>query len=183
MGIGVTAEPRLDARIEVHYVALVAEFNEFDARYFDRQIEQKIAFIHQRLEHGAVILARERLDGELDAEMLRLFDAARVAGHDADALERHVDMAQQQRQRTLADGTKTDDDQPALKLDVFFLVHFPLFRSVVRSPLDCLPRSAIFSAVEFSIFVAANSKLTPSAAAPSLHIFSRILPREWRPSR
>src|SRR6185436_16447411 len=144
--VRITAQPRLYARIEIHDIALETKFDELDARHFDRQVEQEIAFSYQRLEHGAVILARERLDGEPDAEMLGLLDAARVAGHDADALDRHVNMAQKQRQSPLPDRTEAHDDEPALKLDVFLIVHF-LF-----------PGSADFCAVEFSILSAALSK-------------------------
>jgi hypothetical protein len=38
-------------------------------------------------------------------------------------------MTQQQRQRALPDGTEADNDKPALKLDVLFLVHFQLSAS------------------------------------------------------
>ena len=55
--------------------------------------------------------------------MLGLLDAARVAGEYRNAIERHVDMPQQQRQRTLTDRTEADDHQPPVEFDVFFLVH------------------------------------------------------------
>src|SRR6187402_2496338 len=155
VSVRITAQPRLYAGIEIHDIAPETKFDELDARHFDRQIEQKITFFNQRLEHDTVILARERLDGEPDAAMLGLLDAARVAGHDADALERHVDMAQKQRQRPLPDRTEAHYDQPALKLDVFLFVHF-LF-----------PGSADFCAVEFSILSAALSKNAVARAAPS----------------
>ena len=122
-GVVVAAEPGLDAGVEIHDAALAAERDQIDARHLDRQVEQEIAMLEQRLEHGLVVLARQRLDVELDAEMLRLLDAAGVAGEDGDALGRHVDVPQQQRQAALTDGTESDNHQPSVKFDVFFLVH------------------------------------------------------------
>ena len=58
--------------------------------------------------------------------MFSLLDTARVAGDDADAFERHVDVTQQQRQCALPHGAEPHHDEPPLEFDMFFFVHFPV---------------------------------------------------------
>ena len=122
-GIEIPAQPRLDAGVEIHHAAFAAIFNEIDARHLNRQVEQKVATCEQRVEHQLIVLARQRLDVELDAEMFGLFDAAGVSGKDGEALQGHVDMPQQQWQCALTDRSKTDDHHPSVELDVLFTDH------------------------------------------------------------
>ena len=66
-----------------------------------------------RLEDLPEVVALERIDDELDAVMLGFLPPAVVAGEDGNAIARHVDMPQDQRQRALTDGTETDENQPS----------------------------------------------------------------------
>ena len=114
--IGVTAGPRLDARVEVQRALLVRELDQRDARDVDRQVQQEVAAADQRIEHLAVIVARERVDDELDAVLRGLALARLFRGDDGDALGLDADVTQHERQHALADAAETDEDQAAGEL-------------------------------------------------------------------
>ena len=116
--VGVTAGPRLDARIEIQRALLVRELDQRDARNVDRQVQQEIAAADQRIEHLAVVVARERVDDELDAVLRRLALARFVRRDDGDALGLDADVTQHERQHALADTAETDEDQAVRKLHV-----------------------------------------------------------------
>ena len=66
-----------------------------------------------------------RVSGSIDefhAIGLGDFLAAIVAGDDRDALFRNADVAQDERQRALADAAETDEDDASRKLDVNLVV-------------------------------------------------------------
>ena len=116
--VGVAAGPRLDAGVEIQRALLVRELDQRDARNVDRQVQQEIAAADQRVEHLAEVVARERVDDELDAVLRRLALACLLRGDDGDALGLDADVTQHERQHALADAAETDEDQTAGKLNV-----------------------------------------------------------------
>ena len=58
-----------------------------------------------------------------------IFPAAIVAGDDGDALFRNADVAQDERQRALADAAESDEDDAPWKLDVNLVVRHDLPRA------------------------------------------------------
>src|SRR5262245_55940131 len=97
--------PRLYAGVELEHFVLEAVLEENRARHVDRQVEQEIAFAEQGREDLADVVARNGIDDEPDAVVLGFLSAGLVRGEYGDALWRHVDMPQDQRQSALPDGT------------------------------------------------------------------------------
>ena len=117
-GVGVAARPRLDAGVEVHRALGPAELDQRDRRHIDRHVEHEVTTADVLIELAAEIVARQRQHHEFHAIGFGDFPAAIVTGDDRDALFRDADMAQNQRQRALADAAETDEDDAAWKLDV-----------------------------------------------------------------
>jgi hypothetical protein len=115
----------------MHVSRYSAPRDERDAGNVDREVEEKIAPAEQGFENRAMIFARERSDLKLYAVTLGFRTAAFIAGDDTDALARHVDVPQQQRQSALPDGSAPDQNQPAAEFDVLRSFHF----------INCLLRS------------------------------------------
>ena len=119
VGVGIAAGPGLDAGVEIERALRAAELHQREARDFDRHVEQEVAWAEQRLQHGGVILAGQRLHEEAHAKVLGLFLAAILGGDDRHLIGLHVDVAQDQRQNALTDAAETDDHQSAAKFYVF----------------------------------------------------------------
>jgi hypothetical protein len=116
--VGVATGPRLDAGVEIQRALLVREFDQRDARNIHRQVQQEVAFADQRLEHLAVVVARERVDDELDAVLRRFALACLFCGDDGDAFGLDADVTQHERQHALPDAAETYEDQTTGKLHV-----------------------------------------------------------------
>ncbi len=118
--VGIAARPWLDAGVEVQRPLLVAELDQRDAGDVHRQVQQEVAAAHQRVQHVAEVLARERVVQELDSVLLRLLAPGVVGRDDRDAVGREpADVAQDQRQDALADGTEADENQPPGEMRVY----------------------------------------------------------------
>src|SRR6185437_7352838 len=91
-GVGITARPGLDARVEVHRALLPAELDERDAGDLDRNVDQEVAAPEQRIEDPAVVLASEPLLDEADAVAGSLGVAAILRCDDGDAIGRYADV-------------------------------------------------------------------------------------------
>jgi len=111
--VGVAAGPGLDAGVEVEGAARLRELDQRDGRDVDRQVQQEVARAEQLAEHLAVVGAGERRAVEGDAVLARDLGAALLGGHDRDVRARHVDVAQQERQDTLADRAEAQDHHAA----------------------------------------------------------------------
>ena len=92
--VGIAARPGLDAGVEIERAFSAAKLNQGDARDLDRDVEQKIARLQQRVEHGKIIFLRQSLDEEANAEILGLVAAALRRSDDGDLRRRQVDMAE-----------------------------------------------------------------------------------------
>src|SRR6516225_4095576 len=57
VGIGIAARPRLDASVQVQRTSFLTEFDQSDARYVDRDVEEKVAVSELWLEYGVVVVA------------------------------------------------------------------------------------------------------------------------------
>ena len=121
-GVGVAARPRLDAGVEVHRALRPAELDQRDRRHVHRHVEHEVAAADVRIELAAIVVARQRHLHDLDAVLLGLLLAAIVGRDDGDALFRDADVAQDERQRALADAAEADEDDASWKLDVNLVV-------------------------------------------------------------
>src|SRR5215467_2832651 len=110
-GIGITARPRLNARVEVEGALLLTERDQRDARYVDRDIEQKIAVTEMRLQYRAIVALCKRRLQETDAVLGCDIVSARLGGDDRDLIGRNLEMPEQQRQDALPDAAKADDHE------------------------------------------------------------------------
>ncbi len=75
----------------------------------DRHVDQEVAAAEQRIQHAAVVLARQALLDELDAVLRSLLAARVLRRDDGDALGRDADVPQDERQHALADAAETDE--------------------------------------------------------------------------
>src|SRR6516164_6772893 len=96
-GVGITARPRLNARVEVERTLLLTERDQRDARYIDRNIEEKIAVTEMRLQYRAIVGLCERCLDETDAVLGCDIVSARLGGDDRDLIGRNLEMPEQQR--------------------------------------------------------------------------------------
>ena len=112
--VGIAAGPGLDAGVEVQRAFLVAQLDQRDARDIDRKIQHEIAATDQRVEHVPEIFPRQRVIDEPDAEFLSLLASGIIRRDDGDPVGRQApDMAHDQRQDTLANAAKADENQTA----------------------------------------------------------------------
>src|SRR5438874_11187557 len=89
----------------------------FPHQRLGRGVDEEIPAPQQRIEHAAVVLAREPLLDELDAVPGGLLVPLVLRGHDREALGRNADVPQDQRQHALADAAKTHEQDPSWKLE------------------------------------------------------------------
>src|SRR3954471_66065 len=107
--IGVTARPRLDARVEIHRASLPAQLDERDARNLDRHVEQEVSTTQQRSQNPAMVLPCQGFLDEFDAVFL-CFLSPRVCGrHNRYAIRCNAYVSQEEGQHALPDAAKTDD--------------------------------------------------------------------------
>src|SRR6516225_3670618 len=109
--VGITARPRLNARVEVKRTLLLTERDQRDARYVDRNIEEKIAVTEMRLQYRAIVGLCERSFQETDSVLGCDIVSARLGGDDRDLIGRNLEMPEQQWQDALPDAAKADDHE------------------------------------------------------------------------
>ena len=99
------------------------------------RLSRKSPAPEQRLEHAAVVLARERAFDELDAELLAPRCRPRIlGGDDGDAVRRNADVTQDQRQDPLADAAEADKNDPARKIHMHFVFAHESFTVLADRP-------------------------------------------------
>src|SRR6516164_10715193 len=103
-GVSITARPRLNARVQVECTLLLTERDQRDARYVDRNIEEKIAVIEMRLQYRAIVVLCKRCLDETDAVLGCDIVSARLGGDGRDLIGRNLEMAEQQREDALTDA-------------------------------------------------------------------------------
>ena len=116
--VEIGARPGLDAGVEVEGTPLAGQPDERHRADVDREVEEEIANAEDRLDDLAIVVGRDDLLDELDAVVRRDLSAPGVGGDDDDAVRRHVEMAQDQRQHGLADASATDHDELARQVRV-----------------------------------------------------------------
>ena len=121
--IGIATGPGLDAGVQVHGALFPAVLDERQAGDVDRNIEEEVTAAEQRLEDAAVVLAHQRFTDEFHAEFLRFLRARVLRGHDSDAFGLDADVAQDQRQDTLPDAAKTDNQDTTREINVNRVCH------------------------------------------------------------
>ncbi len=123
LGIGITTRPRLDAGIQIEGFALLAQLDQRGARHIDRHVQEKIAAAQTGFQHRTIVRTGERLLDKGDPVFGRHVAAAPLRRHDRDLLSADVEMAQQQRQDTLADAAEADDHEMPGEPGVLLVEH------------------------------------------------------------
>src|SRR6185436_4128675 len=141
-------------RVEIDRASLAAELGKRNARDVDRKIEKKVAPADEGLQNRAMVLARERRYAKADAVVLGLELSALVTRDDRNAIVRHIDVAEQERQRALPDRTEADEYEPPIELDVLLVCHF----------INCLSRSKTSASVPKIATSGASTKAYRTAA-------------------
>src|SRR5262249_49956756 len=123
--VSVASGPRLDARVEIHRASFPAELDERNAGDLDRHIQNEVSTPHQRRQNPPKVLSRQRLLVELDAVLLGFLPTSVGRCDDRDALGCNADMPQEERQDTLPDTAKANDENPPWEIDIDLVVtHF-----------------------------------------------------------
>lgn len=126
-GIVVAAAPGLVAGVQVERAAFAAELDERQARHVDREVDQEVALVHQRLQHGGKVAFLEPHRNDLHAQLLCQAAAVFARLHDPDVRRLESEMAQQQRQQRLADGAEADHRELAVQASQrFVLLRHPI---------------------------------------------------------
>ena len=100
-----------------------APLDESDRGNVNGHVHDEVATTNQRLKHLAEILAGQGLLHEADAVFLRFLATDIVSRDDRDPFgSQPANVPQDQRQHSLADATEADDDQPAGKGNVDFVL-------------------------------------------------------------
>ncbi len=76
---------------------LAAELDQGQARHLDREVAEEVAGAQQRVEHGDIVLRRQRLHDEPDPLRFRLDAAVFFGCDDGDGSGIARDMAKKQR--------------------------------------------------------------------------------------
>src|SRR5262249_15724727 len=76
----------------------------------------------QGVQDAAIVLARQPLLDELDAEFLSFLAPAVVCRDDSDALRRDTDVPQHERERALPDAAEADEHDASRTLDVYLVL-------------------------------------------------------------
>ena len=123
-GVGISAGPRLDTAVQVHYAAFKAELHQRDRRHVHGEVEQEISLVEPRHQDLPVVLRRQGRDLEGDAVAGSFFAPALVGGHDADLRSIDIDMPQNEGKHPLSNASEADENQfPGIPYMLVFL-HF-----------------------------------------------------------